>query len=114
MAFEGLDGVGSVSAERQISCFLSSGREVMRELFREESEAVAGGNPVVIGVVAGAAVGAYSTWHGGGNAGQIAAGAILGGVSGLYGGLGMWGSSITVGAFGSFAGGGGRITHMLR
>jgi hypothetical protein len=86
----------------------------MRELNEFEAIEASGGvlPAAVVGSTAvGIIVGGYSAWHSGGNAGQIAAGAILGGVSGFYGGLGMFGSAIATGAFSAFAGGGGRWTR---
>ena len=59
------------------------------------------------GVAVGAIVGGYRAYHNGGNAGQIVAGAIFGGVTGFFGGLGMWGSAAVTGIMGSFVGGGG-------
>lgn len=86
----------------------------MRDLSLTEVRDVSGGNPIVLGAVAGAVTTGYGAWHGGGNAGQIASAAILGGVSGFYGGLGMFGSSIAVAVLATFSGGGGRIVNYLR
>lgn len=80
----------------------------MRELSIQETRDVPGGSPLVFGTLAGAAAGGYGAWHGGGNAGQVVSGALLGGVSGFYGGLGMFISSTVVGSMAAFAGGGGR------
>ncbi len=87
--------------------------EGIQELTQEEIDQVNGGILPAVIVAGGAAAGAYSAWHSGGNAGQIAAGAILGGVAGMYGALGMVGSATAVTMIGSFAGGGGVWTTVF-
>ena len=85
----------------------------MQELTPEEIDQVHGGVVPAVLVAAGAVGGAYAAWHSGGNAGQIAAGAILGGVAGMYGALGMVGRATAVTAISSFAGGGGVWTTVF-
>jgi lactobin A/cerein 7B family class IIb bacteriocin len=85
----------------------------IQELTEEEIDQVNGGILPAVIVAGGAVAGAYSAWHSGGNAGQIAAGAILGGVAGMYGALGMVGSATAVTMIGSFAGGGGVWTTVF-
>ncbi len=85
----------------------------MQELTPEEIDQVHGGVAPAVLVAAGAIGGAYATWHSGGNAAQIAAGAILGGVAGMYGALGLVGRATAVTAITSFAGGGGVWTTVF-
>ncbi|MEQ8954793.1 MAG: hypothetical protein RLN96_10590 [Pseudomonadales bacterium] len=58
----------------------------MRELTEVEMEEVCGGVGVV-GAGIGAAIGAGSTYAGGGSAGEVISAGILGGVSGFFGGV---------------------------
>ncbi|MDH0867456.1 class IIb bacteriocin, lactobin A/cerein 7B family [Mitsuaria sp. GD03876] len=74
----------------------------IQELTLEEIEQVHGGfGPAgALAGAVGAGVGSYLT---GGNAGQVAAAAIFGGVAGFFCGVGMYASSATVAAMGTFA-----------
>lgn len=85
----------------------------LAELTDEEINRVGGGVvPVIVAsVAAGAAVSGYGAYHSGANAGAIASAAILGGVSGFYGSLGLWTGAVVVGAMASFAG--GRPAYMV-
>ncbi len=74
----------------------------MRELTLEEVEDVNGGFGVV-GATIGAVTGGVSAAYNGGNAGQIAAATILGGVSGWFGGLASASSGFARGMWGAYA-----------
>lgn len=76
----------------------------MRELTAEEIDQVQGGfGPG--GAVVGAIVSGAGSYLSGGNAGQIASAAILGGVAGFFGGLGgvaMQSTGLAVGLIGAY------------
>ena len=69
----------------------------MREIAISELELVNGGNPILVGVAAGAATGWFGAYWGGGNSGNQVAGALLGGVAGLYGAAGLMVEAIAAG-----------------
>jgi len=74
----------------------------MQELTLEEMDQVHGGfGPA--GAIAGAVGAGLGVALTGGNAAQVVAGAIFGGVSGFFGGLGMYASSAAVAAMGAVA-----------
>ena len=74
----------------------------MQLLTAEEMDQVHGGfGPA--GAVAGAIGAGIGTYLTGGNAGQIAASALFGGVAGFFGGVGLYASSAAVAAMGAYA-----------
>lgn len=93
------------------SSALEESKNSPRSLTQQEIDQVAAGfGPV--GAVAGAigtGAGVYLT---GGNAAQVVAGAIFGGVAGFFGGLGMYGSAVAVTALGAVATGRPRVLRV--
>ncbi len=88
--------------------------EGIQELTLEEMDQVHGGfGPT--GAVVGAVIAGGGVALNGGNAGQVVAAAIFGGVSGFFGAVGMPASAIAVGLMGAYATGrpvSTRMTHV--